>query len=108
VFCSGGVYALIDLSLDLVEKFCGHENRPEVREIAAHSEDCPEPGLFNVSGTLCRAKEPLINDGAILDVYRVTRLSLMRSWIGSLLMSCGRNRFAGEGRCWRARAVWRV
>ena len=25
VFCSGGVYASIDLSLYLVEKFCGHE-----------------------------------------------------------------------------------
>jgi transcriptional regulator GlxA family with amidase domain len=25
LFCSGGVYASIDLSLYLVEKFCGHE-----------------------------------------------------------------------------------
>ncbi len=25
MFCSGGVYAAIDLSLHLVEKFCGHE-----------------------------------------------------------------------------------
>jgi transcriptional regulator GlxA family with amidase domain len=30
VFCSGGVYAAIDLSLYLVEKFCGHEVALEV------------------------------------------------------------------------------
>lgn len=30
VFCSGGVYASIDLSLYLVEKFCGHEVALEV------------------------------------------------------------------------------
>ena len=25
IFCGGGVYASVDLSLYLVEKFCGHE-----------------------------------------------------------------------------------
>jgi transcriptional regulator GlxA family with amidase domain len=30
VFCSGGVYAAVDLSLYLVEKFCGHETALQV------------------------------------------------------------------------------
>ena len=50
VLCSGGVYASIDLSLYLVEKFCGHEIALQVRQIAAAQHAAqPSVGLLGAA-----------------------------------------------------------
>jgi transcriptional regulator GlxA family with amidase domain len=43
MLCSGGVYSSMDLSLYLVEKFCGHEVAPPMRQGPAHQHAAAVP-----------------------------------------------------------------
>jgi hypothetical protein len=43
MLCSGGVYSSMDLSLYLVEKFCGHEVAVQCAESLAHQHAAPLP-----------------------------------------------------------------
>ncbi len=78
LFCSGGVYASIDLSLYLVEKFCGHEIALAGRQISA-SQHAPQAGSRDIRSSSFRAHIPTSRSGRPRNTCSNTSTVMSRS-----------------------------